>query len=313
MAEMNCTSNQYLKNGRCCDRCPAGTYLKTDCNGNRGTECATCQPGTYIDTINYLSNCHTCRPCHSSNNLVTVKNCTATQNTVCKCETGFYCVNEECEHCFPVSGCPPGSGVKSQATRTTNTVCTECGNGTFSNVTDFHSPCTAHTRCDLYGRHVKTEGTSMTDTICGNFKFNCHWMLPAGLWSGLVFTLLIVFVVLLLWRVKRKSYKAVSSSIPVNLVEMVPAPPVCPSEQSSHCQETCTINDLKLTLFDQDDTPVISDINHSLISRLPKPLLKASVSFVESSHINGNSGYCTGNFIRSHSEPQEDEWWGTTD
>lgn len=31
---------------------------------------------------------------------------------MCECVTGFYCSNDECDHCRPVSRCPVGKGVK---------------------------------------------------------------------------------------------------------------------------------------------------------------------------------------------------------
>lgn len=38
--------------------------------------------------------------------------CKAEANTVCKCVSGFYCNNAECEHCLPVTRCQVGEGVK---------------------------------------------------------------------------------------------------------------------------------------------------------------------------------------------------------
>lgn len=98
---------------------------------------------------------------------------------MCACVTGFYCSNERCDHCRPVSNCDPGQGVKVlggflletakinhhvlppiscrnkarisfhlAATRTNNTICAQCEEGTYSNVTDFHSQCQVHTRSD---------------------------------------------------------------------------------------------------------------------------------------------------------------------
>lgn len=31
---------------------------------------------------------------------------------MCECVTGFYCSNDKCDHCRPVSRCPVGKGVK---------------------------------------------------------------------------------------------------------------------------------------------------------------------------------------------------------
>lgn len=48
----------------------------------------------------------------SGNNQKTLKPCTAQEDTVCVCVNGFYCSNERCDHCRPVSNCDPGHGVK---------------------------------------------------------------------------------------------------------------------------------------------------------------------------------------------------------
>ena len=60
-----------------------------------------------------------------------------------------------------------------------------------------------------------------------------------------------------------------------------------------------------------DETVVIcgtQDSVDSVDSSRPITPLKVSVSFAESNHTNG---YRTGNFLRTHSEPQEDEYCGT--
>lgn len=107
----------------------------------------------------------------------TVRDCTATKDTECECAPGFFCNDESCGHCHRVQYCPPGQGVKvkgmyvlqkafftcqdpqsgtwtcgvfffSSATHTNNTICAACEDGTYSNVTDYLSPCKTHTRSD---------------------------------------------------------------------------------------------------------------------------------------------------------------------
>ncbi|XP_075965149.1 tumor necrosis factor receptor superfamily member 5 isoform X1 [Anarhichas minor] len=336
MANMNCRSeDKYArKDGICCDRCAAGQYMSAECDNTKTTKCDKCGDGQYTATKNNLDKCQTCTVCYSKNNQITVKKCTTQEDVVCRCETGFYCNNDQCEHCQQVTQCLLGEGVKVQATRTSDTICAPCQDGTYSNVTDFHSACQTHTRCGDIGRMLKTPGTPTIDAICGNFKFQCPWILPAGLWSGLLLTALILFG-LLCWRAKRKSYEAekkktriflqhpfkytgADSSVAVSLAEMVPAAPVTQLELSlpftelnGHCQESCDVEDCKLPLFNPDDNAVSCDSQEPVDSSLPITRLKASVSFTKSNHINGSAGYCTGNFLRTYSEPQEDEYCGT--
>ncbi|KAG7216989.1 hypothetical protein INR49_001643 [Caranx melampygus] len=188
------------------------------------------------------------------------------------------------------------------ANRTTDAACAPCQGSTYSNVTDYHSPCKPHTKCEELGRALEKAGTSETDAVCGDVLTRCSWMLPAGLWSGLVLTALILFAVVICRRAKRRSYNAGRTSVPVTLTEVVPAPlpialelPLPSTELNGHCQESC-----KLPLFTPDENLV----NCSMDSSLPITPFKASVSFVESSHTNGS-------FLRTYSEPQEDEWCGT--
>ncbi|XP_034001567.1 tumor necrosis factor receptor superfamily member 5 isoform X1 [Trematomus bernacchii] len=323
MATINCTDGEHLgKNGKCCDRCPAGQYKRTDCDSNKKTICAQCASGYYTATINYLPKCRKCMDCSEVNNHVRVKECTTQNDAVCGCMSSFYCTEEKCEHCKPATRCALGSGVRVQATHPNDTICAPCEVRTYSNKSDF-SACLPHTRCENLGREYKTSGTRKTDAICGDFISHCHWMLPASLWSGLVLTALILFC-LVCWRGKRKSYKPEKKekaflkppfkttgdgSISISLMEMFPAAPFTqlqPLPQNGHCQENS-----KLPLFNpEEDYEISCSTQDSVNSYHPITPLKASVSFAESTHTNGSAGYCTG-ILRTVSEPQEDEWCGT--
>ncbi|XP_028325612.1 tumor necrosis factor receptor superfamily member 5 isoform X2 [Gouania willdenowi] len=297
---MICTDkDKYLsKAGICCDRCPAGEHVKTECTGTRATECAVCGRDLYTATVNHLLKCHVCKDCSLKNNKRTLDHCSSKKDTVCECVTGFYCNNDDCDHCQPVDRCLPGEGVKLPATRTNNTVCAPCVNGSFSNVTDFTSPCKAHTRCEEYGRLLKTQGSPKADSVCGNFKSYCSWMLPAGLWSGLVVTIIIVLV-FILWRAKRKHYKTERSS-PAAVKEIISTSPLTPLNSVSHCCNSCT--------KDEDDV-LLSCAVHERLNTIPaKCLPMASASPADFKRTNKEEGCC--DVLKSHSEPQEDEWCG---
>lgn len=321
IAEMNCSKeNEYIsKDGKCCDRCDAGSYMKAECDATKKTDCEKCGRGVYTATKNHLKSCQVCKDCSSNNNQRKVKDCTAQEDTVCECLTGFYCNNDNCDHCHPVKHCSLGEGVKVPATRTNDTICVSCLEGTYSNVTDYQSPCRSHTRCEDIGRILKTPGTSKTDAICGGLIHkipDCHWMLPASLWSGLVLTALVLFG-LIYWRKKRKSYKAASSIMPVTLIERVPMVPDGPlvlplsTTELKEYQDICIIEGCDKPIFNPDDKAVSDSIQESMDVCPPITPLKASVSFTESTHTNGSAGHCTSSFLRTYSEPQEDEWCGT--
>ncbi|XP_037836463.1 tumor necrosis factor receptor superfamily member 5 isoform X2 [Kryptolebias marmoratus] len=311
MANMNCTKHKYAENGRCCDRCPSGQYVKPKCSDTNETNCVDCPQGFFTDTENHLLKCLECRKCDHKNGKPATT-CTTKTNTVCECKAGFFCSSDICDHCQHQTPCPLGKGVQVQASRTSDLKCSPCEKGTYSNVTDFSSPCVRHTRCEDIGRELKTPGNSTTDAVCGNFKMSCHWMLPAGLWAGLVLTIIVVMVAFIFWRLRRKSYRTASPRVPVSPVEISPVeigPAVTPHDLFPYGQETCIENGCKIPLFISDNPPIVCSTEDSLDSRYPITPLKASVSFVESIHTNGSMKLST-NFCRSYSEPQEDEWCG---
>ncbi|KAM9724045.1 tumor necrosis factor receptor superfamily member 5 isoform 2-T2 [Menidia menidia] len=298
--------NKYKgSDGTCCERCPAGKYVKAKCNATQATQCEECPRGYFTATTNHLNECKRCKDCISRNQLKKVQDCTSVTDTVCECSEGYFCSSDECEHCQSATFCKPGFGVKQKAVHTNDTICAKCEEGTYSNVTDFSSACVAHTRCEDFGGVVATPGTSTADAICRPIK--CSWMLPAGLWSGLVLSILIV-AVFILWRAKRRSHRC---TIPVTLKDDAPPLPVTPPEPSSHCQESGNGDECKLPLFITDDALIILSMKDRLDHNPPITERTASVSFTESSLIKDSTGHNTGNFVRLCSEPQEDEWSGT--
>ncbi|XP_021176053.2 tumor necrosis factor receptor superfamily member 5 isoform X1 [Fundulus heteroclitus] len=334
MANMDSTDNEKcFKEGKCCAVCPAGTYMKEDCSATQAIKCSPCPQGRFTEQINRLKHCIGCSICVK--NSFKVSNCTTVSNTVWQCKPGFYCDDQKCEHCRPWTLCSEGEGVKEQPTHKTNTVCTPCGDGTYSNVTDHSSPCKPHFRCEDYGLELKTPGTPTADVLCQQSRAHCTWMLPAGLWAGLVLTIVLV-AAFIFWRAKRRSYRAgMHTKVKIGTEQVVPPP-----ELLSHCQETC--NDCKLPpstsvsfgapeipvgameagrVFSEgcppslltlssssDDHLIIRSMTDSLDSSFPITPMK--VSFAEPNPINSSKGYSS-NYLRSCSEPQEDEWCGT--
>ncbi|XP_053744331.1 tumor necrosis factor receptor superfamily member 5 isoform X4 [Synchiropus splendidus] len=171
LSTMRCSKeDQYLnQNGRCCEKCPAGTRLAKECTDRETTQCQECGDGRFTTTKNSMSKCLVCRRCYPSNHLRVLEECRPQTNRVCQCESRFYCASPDCDICRPVTSCPPGQGVKVPSTRTNDTVCAPCGQGTYSNTSDL-SACRPHTRCEDVGRHLATAGTSREDAMCGDLK-----------------------------------------------------------------------------------------------------------------------------------------------
>ncbi|XDV40457.1 hypothetical protein PO909_009541 [Leuciscus waleckii] len=203
-------------------KCPKGKYLDTKCNATSDPVCVTCPRHTFTDQENNMKECRACRECTSNSNLEMVKECEPDKNTECKCKQGYYCTHRSdshCDHCKIVSTCPPGKGVTSQHTFQSDTVCSPCLKGTYSDVEDYLSSCKNHTRCEDLGRDILSPGTSKSDAVCGPIKTcttSCSWVLPASLWAGIIVTVLIVFLVLFImyWRNKHQSKRSEISLSP---------------------------------------------------------------------------------------------------
>ncbi|TNN54559.1 hypothetical protein EYF80_035262 [Liparis tanakae] len=75
-----------------------------------------------------------------------------------------------------------------------------------------------------------------------------------------------------------------------------------------HHRDSCPLEGGTTPLFTPDDSVVSCDTHKQVDGSLPPTPLRASVSFTDSHHINGNAGYRPGPFLRTYSEPQEDEW-----
>ncbi|XP_052350818.1 tumor necrosis factor receptor superfamily member 5-like [Oncorhynchus keta] len=318
MAVLECKTEEYLHDAsgvkRCCERCRKGQYVRTDCGKSTKTECETCQHEYYTAELNFLKQCLPCRVCYSSSNQKVLRECEASSDRQCVCKTGFYCTDDGCEHCLPVTLCPLGLGVVNQANPQNDTVCAPCQPGTYNSVNDAITHCQSHTRCGDLGREVKSAGTETTDAVCGAFISRCHWILPTSLWAGLVVTSLIIILICIYWRAKRQSYMPANSSGPGIPVE--PAPPsFAPAELKfpTECNSHWSL-DQKATEPLFINTAVIQVNGYTSDCEVEADgatiTMTTSEQFSQSDHNNGMRG----NDIRPSrylSEPQEDEWPGT--
>ncbi|KAM8826995.1 tumor necrosis factor receptor superfamily member 5 isoform 1-T1 [Synchiropus picturatus] len=295
---MRCSEeDQYLnQNGRCCEKCPAGTHVAKECTNRETTQCQECGNGRFTTTKNSMSKCLVCRQCYPSNRLRVLEECQPKTNRVCQCESRFYCVSPDCDICRPVTSCPPGQGVKVQPTRTNDTVCAPCGQGTYSNTSDL-SACRPHTRCEDVGRHLATAGTSREDAMCGDLKTLCPWTVPASLWAGFLLTLLLVLLLFFFyWRRKRRD---TSANVPVQLEDTAQVEPFFSLERNGHCQESCAVPHGEPVLTSDDVTGSLSPKLHGSFTQL-------EISEPSDGHVTGRPL-----LPRTTSEPIEDEWSGS--
>nr|XP_014337550.1 PREDICTED: tumor necrosis factor receptor superfamily member 3 [Bos mutus] len=155
----------------CCSRCPPGTHISTKCSRRQNTVCATCPEKSYNEHWNHLSFCQLCRPCDKMLGFVELTPCTSNRKAQCHCQPGMYCVfwNSECEHCEPLSDCPPGTEAElKDEVIEANSNCVPCKAGHFQNTSSPTARCRPHTRCEDQGLVEEAPGTPQSDTSCRN-------------------------------------------------------------------------------------------------------------------------------------------------
>ncbi|XP_078695658.1 uncharacterized protein LOC144924416 isoform X2 [Branchiostoma floridae x Branchiostoma belcheri] len=161
-------TTEYSHGQLCCKKCPAGTYLKHDCDQDHGTaSCTKCPPGTYTAHNNHLRDgCLVCDiPCDSLFGFVEVLDCQPHHNRQCHCKEGMYKHHEVCV--LDQKPCPPGQGVVKKGSTRTHPVCEDCPPGTFSSKPSLTKACRAWRNCAALGRETKRVGTSTSNAKCG--------------------------------------------------------------------------------------------------------------------------------------------------
>ncbi|XP_049336615.1 tumor necrosis factor receptor superfamily member 14 isoform X1 [Astyanax mexicanus] len=298
---ISCSSEEFEHEGQCCKRCPKGKYVSVECSSSSPTKCETCPQGTFMIHSNFLHKCMPCTQCHGDNQHE-IQHCEADSDRKCECKDGFYCEsyesNNHCQVCIPLTSCPPGTGVSSKPIK--DTICRPCTSGTFSNVTDYKSPCLNYTNCTALGRHLKTAGTDKTDAVCGDFVQNCHWKLPAGLWAGFILTIIISLIVVLLYRRDKRKSKQRGS---VSVVVQGYSPPILPPD-------IIKPNSSKLQFFNDDS--IFSNTDNCCLESdgITMTTITASEKYVHEVSYDQFDGLTSSKPSFLHSEPQEDEWPG---
>ncbi|XP_030581791.1 tumor necrosis factor receptor superfamily member 14-like [Archocentrus centrarchus] len=201
---LTCHPGEYLIGSECCPRCSAGSRVKTHCNEYRRTSCLLCVDGTYTDEPTGLEQCTLCSVCAAGSGLKVKRSCTGTSDTVCEPLQGFYCiysVGDGCETAQRHSSCGPGQYISKHGTASTDTECSDCRAGTFSDGTS--ASCQPHTQCEDLNLQLIKAGTPAADAQCGPHGNNVGT--AVGVTVGVI--LIVAAVLLLLWCFikKRKS------------------------------------------------------------------------------------------------------------
>ncbi|XP_018587962.1 tumor necrosis factor receptor superfamily member 5-like isoform X1 [Scleropages formosus] len=185
-----CDRAEYEKNGECCPMCPPGTRVHRHCTAYTSTTCVPCIGDTFTDKPNGLISCFPCTVCQKGLGVKTVKECTASSDTVCGVLEGNYCIDPYgggCRAAQKHTTCKPGHFIKHPGTDSTDTVCEICPENSFSDGSS--TSCTSHTDCQSKGLPTVKPGDSVSDSQCGEK----NWApLIVGIVLGIILVLLLV-------------------------------------------------------------------------------------------------------------------------
>uniref|UniRef100_UPI00358E72D0 tumor necrosis factor receptor superfamily member 5-like isoform X2 n=1 Tax=Myxine glutinosa TaxID=7769 RepID=UPI00358E72D0 len=197
------TSDSYEHNGECCSPCAAGKFVKRHCTSTTETDCGDCPRDTFTNDVSHLTECIRCFNCDTADGHKKVKECTPSEDSVCECAPGFFCVNKGqigCRRCQRHSSCDNGMGLEKLGTQDEDTLCIQCKTGTFSS--GGNATCLPWQNCTALGMSTTTQGTPFKDAVCASQPIppstpTRHY--GTILVSCVVVFLVIIFILLSIW------------------------------------------------------------------------------------------------------------------
>ncbi|XP_023196848.1 tumor necrosis factor receptor superfamily member 5-like [Xiphophorus maculatus] len=201
---IRCHITEYRIGEECCPRCNVGYRVTTDCTEFETTSCQPCSHGTFMDLPNGQKKCNPCSTCDSGAGLKVKRQCVITADTVCEPMEGFYCTDLKSGGCSVAQkhrSCEPGHYISRMGTASTDTECSECSSGSFSDGTMLS--CQPHTQCENENLHLIKAGTASTDAECGGKSSNTTEIVISVLVVYLLVAATIVVVVVVLWKTKK--------------------------------------------------------------------------------------------------------------
>ncbi|KAM7405409.1 hypothetical protein PAMP_012674 [Pampus punctatissimus] len=212
---LTCHPAEYLIEGECCPKCPAGSRVKTDCKEFTNTSCLPCIDGTFMNQPTGRRLCFTCATCDAGSALKIMRSCTTTSDTVCEPLDGFYCIDSienDCVAAQKHTSCQPGQYISHKGTALTDTVCTDCSSDTFSDGTLTY--CQPHTQCESLNLQLIKPGTASTDAECGEKGSNTTVIIVICVVVLLV--MMMIAVIVALYRHRKKKCFQISGKICMN-------------------------------------------------------------------------------------------------
>lgn len=161
-----CASGRFTESGQCCSLCPPGFGAAVPC-GKEDTKCQPCPQGSFSASES-LEDCLQCTKCPSG--VPTVASCSATQDTHCECDSGYFLLRSY-GLCAPCSKCLPGEGVFRECGPQGDTQCKMCGSGTFTEDKTGTKPCQNCTQCSDSEVEIRA-CLPNSDTLCMDRKLH---------------------------------------------------------------------------------------------------------------------------------------------
>nr|XP_046255199.1 tumor necrosis factor receptor superfamily member 1A [Scatophagus argus]XP_046255200.1 tumor necrosis factor receptor superfamily member 1A [Scatophagus argus] len=282
-----CPHGDYLTDeGICCNKCSPGFKIVEKCHAaGQRSKCIPCPAGQYTNQMNYSPNCRSCKQCKTSKHELQVSPCQQNQNTICRCEDGYYKINidsviSECRRCRKCGNnekekqkCTPEKDTECQCTENyyrVNNKCEQCKNCTAGCEHHCSSLPPQNTRAPGYG--------------------NEHLMNITGGVTAVALLLLVLGVIVTYtmtkWSTKRKLLKLSSQSSDVssdpceqvlihdeepsnnNIVKAAPPRPATEYEQPSNLPD-CVPLEIK-----------IPDLIYTVLDLVPVLQVKQLVRFL---------------------------------
>ncbi|XP_076132721.1 tumor necrosis factor receptor superfamily member 14-like [Alosa pseudoharengus] len=162
-----CGRAEYIIGEECCPMCGPGYYVHIHCAEYRSTTCVPCPQSTFTDEPNGFTSCRSCSVCDQSAGLRVKRACSSISDTLCEPLEGHYCtdpIKDGCRGAVEHTTCSPGQYIKQPGNASSDTVCSDCVDATYSNGS--FTSCRLHTRCESLGRVLKKPGTHTADAEC---------------------------------------------------------------------------------------------------------------------------------------------------
>ncbi|XP_041654494.1 uncharacterized protein LOC121517054 [Cheilinus undulatus] len=191
---LTCRPPEFQIGDRCCPQCPPGSLVDEACTDSSSTRCVSCSEGTFMDHPSNRTRCYDCRSCDTGSGLRMNASCTETSDTVCEPLEGFYCIESAENSCLQAikhTSCRPGEYIRENGTSVSDTVCSRCSAGTFSD--GMFTSCQPHKRCASMQLKEVKPGTKSEDAQCGGLRSEMAAVIAIVSFIGVIISLVIAY------------------------------------------------------------------------------------------------------------------------